>query len=69
MRVQMLWLWWGWSYALHIEVSPLELCRAVDEVLVGQVVDVEHRYATDGTLERLVHVQVCLLYTSDAADE
>jgi hypothetical protein len=53
-----LWLWLAGAHALHLALSPVELCSAVDAVVVAQVIDVEHRYAPDGTLERLVHASV-----------
>ncbi len=56
--MSVLWLWLVGAHALHLELSPGELCEAVDLVVVAQVVDVEHRYAADGTLERLVHATV-----------
>lgn len=51
-------LWLLSALALQTQLTPQQLCGGVERVVVGQVVDIEHRYADDGTLERLVHLSV-----------
>ncbi len=53
-----LWLWLASAQALTVELTPVELCKAVDQVVVAEVTDIEPRFTADGRIERLVHVAV-----------
>lgn len=46
------------ALAAHLELTPLELCKAVEHVVVAEVTDVDPAFATDGTIERHVHATV-----------
>ena len=61
-------LWIPGARALQLEVTPLELCVAVDRVVVAEITDIEPRYATDGRIERLVHGAVSQVVKGPAGD-
>lgn len=51
-------LWLATASALHLDMTPLELCKAVDRVVVAEVTDLDPQYTADGRIERRVHATV-----------
>jgi hypothetical protein len=51
-------LWLTPAGALQLELTPAELCTAVERVVVAEITDIDTRYTEDGPIERLVHASV-----------